>query len=60
LITRILQSGKLCQVYVGARAALSILREVEGKGLLVAINETLSPEDGAALIDEIHRLTKRR
>jgi 5-methyltetrahydrofolate--homocysteine methyltransferase len=57
LIKRILQSGKLCQVYAGAQAALSILREVQEKGLLVVINETLNPEEGAGLMDEIHWLT---
>ncbi|NJD59575.1 MAG: hypothetical protein C3F13_19180 [Anaerolineales bacterium] len=55
LIKRILESGKLCQVYASGRGALTILREVEGKGLLVAINETLTPEQGTSLLDEIQR-----
>ncbi|MGE5124022.1 MAG: hypothetical protein ACM3H7_05850 [Acidobacteriaceae bacterium] len=55
LLKHILQSGKLCQVYVGAEGALQILNELGGKNLLLVINETLSPEEGKALLDEIHR-----
>jgi hypothetical protein len=56
LLKRIRQSGKLCQVYVSAQAALTILRELGGKGILLVINEALTPEKGQALLDEIHRL----
>lgn len=58
LIRRICQSGKLCQVYVSAQGALTILRELGGKGLALVINEVLTPEQGQALLDEINRLEK--
>jgi hypothetical protein len=53
LLKRIREKGKLCQVYTNAQGALAILRELGGKGLLVAINETLTPEQGKALLDQI-------
>lgn len=58
LIKRILDRGKLCQIYAGAEGALSILRELDGKGLLIAINEILTPEQGKALLEEVHLLQK--
>ncbi len=58
LIQRIRQSGKLCQVYVDADGALRILREIGGKSLCLAINETLTPGQGQALLEEINRLEK--
>jgi 5-methyltetrahydrofolate--homocysteine methyltransferase len=58
LLNRIRQSGKLCQVYVSANGALTILRELGGKGMLLVINEALTPEQGIALLDEICQLGK--
>jgi hypothetical protein len=60
LLNRIRQSGKLCQVYVSAQGALTILRELGGKGLALVINEVLTPERGQVLLDEINRLEKAR
>ncbi len=54
LLRRIHCSGKLCQVYASARGALEILREMDGRGMLIAINETLTPEQGLGLLGEIH------
>lgn len=53
IIQRIQTHGKLCQVYVSAEGALTILREVGGKGLLLVIDETLTPEQGKGLLEEI-------
>ena len=58
LLNRIRQSGKLCQVYVSAQGALTILRELGGKGLALVINEVLTPEQGQALLDEITQIGK--
>jgi 5-methyltetrahydrofolate--homocysteine methyltransferase len=58
LIQHIRRSGKLCQVFVGAQGALRILGELGGKGLLLAINETLTPEQGRALLEEIRLLDR--
>ncbi len=56
LIKRILDAGKLCQVYVSAAGALSILRELGGKGLALSINETLTPAQGIDLLYQIEHL----
>ncbi len=58
LIERIRKSGKLCQVYVSAKGAVKILRELGGKGLLLAINEALTPEQGQALLEELRLLDR--
>jgi hypothetical protein len=58
LIQRIQKSGKLCQVYVSTQGTLSILRELGGKGLCLVVNETLTPGEGQALLEEIHRVEK--
>jgi hypothetical protein len=60
LLDRIRKSGKLCQVYVSAQGALTILRELGGKGLALVVNEALTPEQGQALLKEIHQLEKAR
>ena len=56
LLSRIRERGKLCQVFVSAHGALTILRELGGKGMLLVINEALTPEQGRALMEEICRL----
>jgi hypothetical protein len=53
LLQRIRQSGKLCQVYVSAKGALRIVRELGGKGFVLAINESLTPNQGTAFLDEL-------
>jgi len=58
LLNRIKKGGKLCQVYVNAQGALTILRELGGKGMLLVINEALRPEQGNALMGEIFQLQK--
>jgi hypothetical protein len=45
---------------VSSQDALIILCELGGKGLALVINETLAPEQGQALLDEIHFLVNAR
>jgi hypothetical protein len=59
LLNRIRKSGKLCQVNVCAQGALTILRELGGKGFVLAIDEKLSPEQGRAFLKEADLLQKR-
>lgn len=56
LLSRIRERGKLCQVFVSAQGALTILRELGGKGMLLVIYEALTPEQGSALLEEISQL----
>ena len=58
LVNRIRKVGKLCQVYVNAQGALTILRELGGKGMLLVINEALTPEKGNALVEQIFQSQK--
>jgi hypothetical protein len=60
LLKNILKEGKLCQVSVSAQGALTILRELGGKGLALVIEEKLSPEEGKNLLTEINRWEKTR
>ncbi len=55
LLRRIRASGKLCQVSVSTQGALTIMREMGGKGMLLLISEALTPQKGQALLEEIHR-----
>jgi hypothetical protein len=47
-------------VSVGAQGALTILRELGGKGMLLVVNEALTPEQGRALMGEICLIEKQR
>jgi hypothetical protein len=58
LLKRIRQGGKLCQVYVSAQAALTIVRELGGRGLVLAINENLTPAQGEAFLNELNQVLK--
>ncbi len=60
LLNRIHQSGKLCQLYVSALDGFRIVDELGGKGLALVINETLTPEQGKAMLDEIRLMEKAR
>jgi len=53
LLKRIRDGGKLCQVFVSAEGALTIARELGGRGLLLAINESLTPEEGVAFLRQL-------
>jgi hypothetical protein len=52
-LKRIRDGGKLCQVFVSAEGALTIARELGGRGLLLAINESLTPEEGVAFLRQL-------
>lgn len=50
LLKRIVDGGKLCQVFVTAQGALTIARELGGKGFLFAISDEMNEEEARALI----------
>jgi 5-methyltetrahydrofolate--homocysteine methyltransferase len=56
LLKRIRDGGKLCQVYVTAEGAKTIVRELGGKGFLMHIIEWLRPDQAKAFLDELHSL----
>ena len=53
LLKRIRDGGKLCQVFVSAEGALTIVRELGGQGFLLAINESLTPREGMAFLCQL-------
>lgn len=50
LLRRIRASGKLCQVYVTRAGARQLLSEVDGRGFLLAITETLTPAEASEFL----------
>jgi 5-methyltetrahydrofolate--homocysteine methyltransferase len=56
LLKRIRDSGKLCQVYVSARGARTIARELGGKGFTFMIIDTPPEQDIDGLIKELYSL----
>jgi len=56
LLRRIRASGKLCQVTVSPAGALTIIRELGGKGFCFVIDEPpLTPAEGAAFLKQLER-----
>ena len=53
LLKRIIEAGKLCQVYVSAEGALNIVRTIGGKGFLLAIQDEMSAEEATAFLKRL-------
>jgi hypothetical protein len=60
LLKRIRDAGKLCQVTVSPKGALTIIRALGGKGFCFVIGEPqLTPADGAAFLKELEAVVKK-
>ena len=53
LLKRILDGGKLCQLYVSADGARQIVQALGGKGLALSIDDDLTQPEAEALIREL-------
>jgi hypothetical protein len=53
LLRRIRDAGKLCQVYVTREGARRLLRELDGRGFLIVITETLMPDEAEAFLQSL-------
>ena len=53
VLKQIRDAGKLCQVYVSAKGALQIARELGGKGFAFYIEEPMQAEDAEGFLNEI-------
>jgi 5-methyltetrahydrofolate--homocysteine methyltransferase len=53
LLKRIVDSGKLCQVYVSAKEALNIVRHIGGKGFALYVNDRMEAEEASAFLREM-------
>ena len=56
LLKRIRDGGKLCQLFVSAEGARTIVRELGGKGFAFYILDALDSETAKAFMDEINSL----
>jgi 5-methyltetrahydrofolate--homocysteine methyltransferase len=56
LLKRIREAGKLCQVYVSAKGALTIAKELGGKGFTFMIVDLLPEQDVDTLVKELYSL----
>jgi 5-methyltetrahydrofolate--homocysteine methyltransferase len=55
LIAKIRDSGKRCQIYVTRQGALTVQRELGGRGFLMHIvNDSMTVEEGEAFLSELY------
>jgi len=50
LLKRIIDGGKLCQLFVSAESALSIVKNLGGKGFMLTVQDEMSEEDAGAFL----------
>jgi hypothetical protein len=55
LLKRIIDGGKLCQVFVTAEGALHIVRNIGGRGFFLAISDEMAPDEAAAFLELLAR-----
>ena len=59
LLKKIRSAGKLCQVTVSPKGALTIIRELGAKGFAFVIDEPqLTPAQGTAFLEELRTLER--
>jgi hypothetical protein len=57
LLKKFREAGKLCQVTVSPEGALTIIRELGGKGFAFVIDEPqLTPDQGQAFLKELEKI----
>lgn len=57
LLKRILDAGKLVQVFTDAKGAFKICRELGGRGIQMMLRDNLKPSQAAEVLAEIERLS---
>lgn len=65
ILKRIIDAGKLCQLYVSAKDARIIVRELGGRGFAFYITDTLDPDEADSLLRDLtsendRNLTRKR
>ncbi|MBC7236875.1 MAG: hypothetical protein H5T69_13630 [Chloroflexi bacterium] len=55
LLQRIRDGGKLCQLYVSAEGALSIVKRLGGKGFLLTVQDEMTEEEAQAFLKQLAR-----
>ncbi len=57
LLKRILDAGRLVQVFTDVKGTLKICRELGGRGIQMMVRDELKPGEAAEVLDEIERLS---
>lgn len=52
LLKRIVDSGKLCQIYVSAEEALNVVSHIGGKGFALYVNDRMEADEASAFLRE--------
>ncbi len=60
ILKRIIDGGKLCQLYVSAEGARNIVRNLGGKGFLLTISDRMTAGEAEAFIEELRLLEATR
>lgn len=55
LLQRIIDGGKLCQLYVSAEGARTIVKNLGGKGFLLAVQDEMTAEEAEAFLELLVR-----
>lgn len=55
LLRRIIDGGKLCQLFVSPEGALQIVRTVGGKGMMFTINRAMSADEAESFLHQLAR-----
>ncbi|MCD6303120.1 MAG: hypothetical protein J7M15_06335 [Anaerolineae bacterium] len=55
LLGRIIEGGKLCQIYVAAESALEIVRHLGGKGFMFTIMDSMSADEAESYLATLAR-----
>lgn len=55
LLGRIVDGGKLCQIYLGADSALEIVRHLGGKGFLFSVTDSMTADEAEAFLAAMER-----
>jgi 5-methyltetrahydrofolate--homocysteine methyltransferase len=53
LLKRIVDGGKLCQIYVTAQGARHVVRNIGGRGFLFVIQDEMTPEEARAFLKQL-------
>ncbi|MCD6518649.1 MAG: hypothetical protein J7M05_01830, partial [Anaerolineae bacterium] len=55
LLERIIQGGKLCQLYLSAKGALKIVQTLGGKGFLFTITDEMTAEEAESFLHQLEK-----
>jgi len=55
LLKRIIDGGMLCQLFVTAEGALEVVRNIGGKGFLLAVSDAMTQDEATAFLSELRQ-----